>query len=350
MPYCYNGGLLVGPLHALAADDSDFQWEGRSPEVGCRRIRCTQCNQLIRVFPGTYLIPPEKERPDYRAIYESGGTHPQLKPWDPINLYVCHCGAERADSVDELGRVNELGWRRYPKWRCSGHAPASLPLVLEGVDVIAPPFDDLVRARFLGVRGGVTAIGLRSRLSDSGLEPEVDQAVERCVAESDVDLRAMALGYFGRFPSSAPAGRLLDRYRSNPEQWDDVPDPQPYTGVETLADRLFVTLGAVALAQQGLRQAYRAALRDMMLARPRPSLLMALMPIDPEWLLVNAETIAKREPNAILGLLVFGATRLTELVPLARVLVPLVPDRGALRRALQQRLNHAEAAAVIALL
>lgn len=121
MNRCEHDGLLVGPAFALATSDTDYQWIGRSPEVGCTNIRCTHCGKRVRVFVRTYLIPPERDRPDYHAIYDSGGEHAQLKPWEKTNLYLCYCGAERVDGIEYLDQQNDMGWRRYPKWRCGGH-------------------------------------------------------------------------------------------------------------------------------------------------------------------------------------------------------------------------------------
>lgn len=121
MKLCDRGGLLVGPQFVVPMDRADYQSTGRTPPVGCNHIACGECGAIIRCFTRTYLQPPEKTKPDYRAIYDAFAVDSLVKAWPQTNLYLCHCRREHCDGVDELGQVNDLGWRRYPTWSCAGH-------------------------------------------------------------------------------------------------------------------------------------------------------------------------------------------------------------------------------------
>jgi len=74
----------------------------------------------------------------------------------------------------------------------------------------------------------------------------------------------------GLFATACSGLTLWKSYEEQPEQWDDVPDPHPHTGVSSLADRMFVTVGRMAAVQTEERSALLDLLRSQMLKAPRP--------------------------------------------------------------------------------
>jgi hypothetical protein len=121
-----------------------------------------------------------------------------------VRLYVCRCAALPVVHIDQLDKGEPMAERSA--WRCDGHPPARVPLVLG--DVLIDEGTDLhALLRELWIEGTTDSIRLADRvdgrLRSTPLEPVVHGAATRCLTDPDPRVRGAALGLL--FP--VPGGR-----------------------------------------------------------------------------------------------------------------------------------------------
>lgn len=120
--YCSDGGWLVPAAGTVPADPKEHQTSGRSPHVGCNRVRCSVCGELLISRVGYEVAP------DARAIapqlFASADWGPfiargQLVSHPSARLYVCRCRAEIVVADTSLAADNDD--MPTPTWACDGH-------------------------------------------------------------------------------------------------------------------------------------------------------------------------------------------------------------------------------------
>ena len=143
---CAYDGWIVGGQREVPSDAHEYAWLGRAPVVGCSRLRCSVCGQVVKQRPG-FLIPGTLAAfgsPEWRArvdaLYDGGdwAALPFVKREPTYRLYVCRCGPveesfERALSTTSVSG-NPDGGDPIP-WTCQGHPPLTLPAIVDGVAI-----------------------------------------------------------------------------------------------------------------------------------------------------------------------------------------------------------------------
>jgi hypothetical protein len=202
---CTDDGYLVPASCWLPNTHFDHQFLRWGPRLGCARLACTRCGA------------PVKSAANLRPSWHASAAD----TWDAIDdgrakgtlsaggrMYTCRCQlaaihAEQAVSNAD-GPAGDLS-----SWRCAGHAPLSLPAVVDGIAVDdAADLGALARAVFIGavtvpVHPSLASVEafwllrLFSALSESARRPFA-LAVNALLLDDDPRVRAGALRFFCR--------------------------------------------------------------------------------------------------------------------------------------------------------
>ncbi|MBM4438606.1 MAG: hypothetical protein FJ029_15595, partial [Actinobacteria bacterium] len=322
--YCRRSGYLLGPDGRVSEDPAEFYLGEEQVVVGCNRLRCGRCGQLVGVERD-----PLPEEQEFRA-------------------YRCDCVVHRENGPSRPADFEDPDtYESALPWACAGHPAATLPLDLDGIR-IAPDtdFPALMRRTLAGWSPELARPGERSspvgwaiklfvRLLDTGIEQRVSTAAAACITDADPRVRAAALWFVAAFPEAAGAERVEDHVAGDRTLFAGVPDPTASASC-TLETRLLRALGRRVLARDGAGRVKAARALDLAKAEAlRPGqgtvLFSFLADADPDWLAANAAAIARTGPEAWVWLMsTIPDDRLAEV---ARQLaaVPRV-DRARLRK------------------
>jgi hypothetical protein len=184
----YCDARLV-PAAGEISDDSRVLFDFETPEVGCGNVVCLECETRVASEPAGQ---PERGR-----------------------RYRCRCSERVVTKVDHPERDEDSRHGVVPPWRCGGHAPASLPMTVDGVEIAADVdvtwlFEQAVRvsAKPEWWISRIWQIGhdtpLPDRLALGGLD---------ALTHPDVRVRALAVteaaGYGCRFRAREARGRRI---------------------------------------------------------------------------------------------------------------------------------------------
>jgi len=120
-PNCYLGGWLVGPDTPLPDDPKIYFSESDRYLIGCNRIFCKACQQLVRQWPGYELArgPWALSQADHEELFATLDPEQSrlLVKSKEYRVYVCRCWADSIASDWSLGK-SYLNW---DYWSCAGH-------------------------------------------------------------------------------------------------------------------------------------------------------------------------------------------------------------------------------------
>lgn len=351
--FCDLGGFVVAPPAPVPVDPSDYK---TGPlRLGCSRLRCQSCGAQVNSQAGIDC-PDVADHLEELAGAADWTTLSCVRPFAPGRLYACRCLGWLETSMhacDPPDPDESAGDPTLP-WRCEGHPPAVLPIVVDGERIsVDTDFDALVDR----VLGGwsppespapcpwmptVWLYRLRRWLAPL---PESD-TLARAVARRLVDpvRRGGALAYFCGFPRDpgfemvlalgTTADALFERSQSQVAGGSGV----EYWPAWALRCRLFSVRGDPdAFDQIALQLLEDALLRGD--ARLDAEDLNAIATADGPWLAHNAAAIARAAPSRTLAVLESLRSRgRPELVVVAGVALAGEPaaDRTALRRWLNE--------------
>src|SRR5688572_8150252 len=90
---CAWGGCVVGPAFVVPDEPTEFFHAGVYQVVGCSRLRCARCGELVRNGVGYW---PDRQRFDADAAYDALDW--DELPWmrgpaasPAFRLYLCRC-------------------------------------------------------------------------------------------------------------------------------------------------------------------------------------------------------------------------------------------------------------------
>lgn len=304
MNECENGGYIVGAHREVPSDPTDFMWIGRTPTVGCSRLRCSVCGLMVKQRSGwrvdrnqvQYGTPDYRVRIDQMLSEDDWEQLPFLRHDDHYRVYVCRCGfvMEDHEQGTELTEVAGMGSPTIP-WRCSGHPPVSLPFALDGISFSTlGEVTSAAHRAFSGWRPesladevpGTWASRLYGRTSGTELAAELEKLTVECLRDSDPRARIGALRFLRR--QRNPAG-----FRVAAEMaLDGPPDPAPEVQQE-LTDAVarfyeFNVLDEPRLQDWARSNALRPGVRQLVID--------ALAERDPRWLRDSAAAIVRANP------------------------------------------------------
>src|SRR5208283_4827113 len=101
MNRCDEGGLLVSQSHWLPTEAFDYNWGRVHPYIGCSRLRCGACGEMVRSWPVPII-----------------SRH-----------YECRCNRRDEGATFALaGRDADDPGAFMSSWRCDGHPDLALPV------------------------------------------------------------------------------------------------------------------------------------------------------------------------------------------------------------------------------
>lgn len=136
MNLCNGGGHLVGGNAWLPVDPGDYFRAAYSiSDIGCNRLRCQRCGQMVRHALG-YAVAPAFDAATLFAMRDWSvltGAVPDGR--EQGRLYVCACNVLVEHAGCQLDQSGERDPDILPPWRCAGHPGLRPPGTIAGVDV-----------------------------------------------------------------------------------------------------------------------------------------------------------------------------------------------------------------------
>ncbi len=283
---CLRGGALVSGNGSIPDDPADYLWTAALKEVGCGRLHCQSCLQLVAAG----------------ALVDGG------------RAYRCGCTSFIAHTTLWLaGQPEDSPSGLAPStWGCAGHAHRALPLTLDGTRVDATP--DWRALLSASVQGGLTRGGppwlpgygnawlerLVATVSDDE-QGRFAAMVAGLVTDSDGALRMAGLDLAERLALGSVAAVFVRLVAAGTFDWG-ADEHLSRAAVEQLRRAIV----ALETANGTPDEALKLALRHALLSRAGGSQLIHLMaPYDADWLADNAArlSVGPRARNRLLNAL-----------------------------------------------
>jgi len=215
--YCKDYGY-IGYAQMIVGEAPYEFYSGIEAEIiMCCRFWCYNCDQFVT---GT-----NDPNDAHTRIYTCGCDDPYYKRemgfWDILNA--------QEDWRDTLPLPSS--------WSCKGHPIQPIPFTLDGVLIAEDTDFDALVARTLegwspelarphereAVNGWLYK--LYARLTKTGLEPSVSQAVSRCLTHPSPRVRSAAMEFFCRCPTAQGAERIEEIVAGDRSLFVGVTDP-----------------------------------------------------------------------------------------------------------------------------
>jgi hypothetical protein len=290
--FCKAGGVLVGPDHLYGPEPYDFAWPLADVPVGCNRLRCKKCGELVRsgnhFGPGRAFMARWLEAlraPDWDALVADG----VLAKSDLYRLYVCACSQHAETSYRFLD--DEEAWLATgapPPWSCDGHPRLALPATVDGVALDdATDFDALAARALAGRQAPTAGFGAHwlSRvyhlIKHHAAGARLSRAVLAQIASPDAAVRVEAVDFFRRNPTAPGGDELVQLGRDHRDWFAGVTNPKaPDT------DLMYYLLQALACRlDEGDHTPLPFVEEELLKPGPKPGYLIgALTRHAPDWL------------------------------------------------------------------
>lgn len=275
MHVCDRGGALVGGSGHIATDPADYVWTAALTDVGCGRLHCRECKQLVTALP----VLADGGRP-----YRCGCT--SFTTWSTLWL----------DGQPEDGPSG----RAPAGWGCGGHAARTLPIVLDGLRIEdAPDWNLLLRAsveRRLSPAGPAWLPAYPNawleRLVATVNDTERARfllVVQRLLTEHDTRLRQGGLDLAERIGLEALTTAVIAFVATGTSDW---------ASDDHLARFVVEQLRRASANTPNPGEALRLALRHAVLSAPGSSLIAATARGDADWVADHAVALAASSPRA----------------------------------------------------
>lgn len=306
MNVCGEGGWLVHGEARIPADPTDFHG-GTLPVIGCSRLRCSACGQVVRNAAG-YAFASEDQ--DLAALYATADLTTVLARTQPkLRLYLCRCRHFLEQHQHRLEEPDpDYTTDPNTPWRCEGHPGVVLPHDIDGVTVTEDGIAELVAKNFGGWappdappafrQGARWAARLYVRLTGTAAQDGVASAAAALLDDASPAVRAHALHFF--YFVRVPVGlrRILALLEGDRATLAGIPDPVSEVrtyGQPTLEESAWRDLYWVVGELESARQLAR---RDAVTAgRATGAVLDALAHHDMPWLLDHAVDVVRANPT-----------------------------------------------------
>lgn len=279
---------MVGADGLMPVSPYDFAWPGNRLGIGCSRLRCGRCGEMVASWTGGVPSKPWSKA-DIARIHAEGlrplvGT--LITAQEDGRTYACACfvhGEFYGRGMTEPEEAWEMATR--PPWRCAGH-PALIPPemlddleITDGMDVDGIVEAELATSPQHGPWRDAWLSRLWHVLHPSKLADRLDAAVAARITDDRVAVRLRAIDFYDRNPRAPGGAKLLAALRGRPELFRGVASPFPGGGdlwgwgMQALAGRVTVVGDAES----------RAFAEDCVRAGPVPAVLKIALadPDDP---------------------------------------------------------------------
>ncbi len=307
--YCKNdrktGGYCVSADEWLPDDVFDYDWVQLSPIVGCNRLLCSSCGADVRSALGV-AIPDEVDPKD---AYELMGAHDlsRFSPSPSCRAYACRCLKANVTSFFQARSENDMD--PGTPWHCGGHPLASLPMILESVEIdVEADWRQLARRSFAGELGvslhasvdreyGFWLQRLYRLLDRLPLAAEISNAAADQSLDPNPRVRLGAIVFFRLGWNEPGAERMASALRDHPELFADVlVEDNPVTLERQMLEMLDYRIinkveDTVAIALM------RAALCRRFVPLGIERSLYSMAEVDQKWLLEHGDQIVAAVPE-----------------------------------------------------
>ena len=227
---CEARGLLVDGDTRLLTDPCEYFQEGVWIQVGCGRLRCSNCESWVRSGPPG-LGPKINESFDVRVLYaatdwsalpfivERSSLHARMR------LYACKCNYWEATTVDPLENDHDHDSDPNLPWSCAGHPVPQLPIALtdftidaqtDAADLVTRILNGscprpLERKDALGPEPAIWLAWLYVYLKGLPLADKLSSAIADRLEDAEPLVVGRVLYFFAKFPRAAGIEKLVAR-------------------------------------------------------------------------------------------------------------------------------------------
>jgi hypothetical protein len=225
---CSLRGLLVDGDTRLLTDPCEYFDEGVWVQVGCGRLKCSNCNSWVRGGPPGLSL-KEGVRCDLRALHAAPdwSVLPFLEePYalhNRVRLYTCGCRYWEANTVDPIENDHELDSDPNVPWSCSGHPLPQFPITLADLTIDASSdASELVtkllngacpralnRKDALGPEPAVWLAWLYVYLRGLPLAEKLSSAIADRLEDTAPQIVGRVLWFFAQFPGATGVEKLV---------------------------------------------------------------------------------------------------------------------------------------------
>jgi hypothetical protein len=339
---CRGGGRLVPADGHLPTAPWEFDADPACYVVGCNRLRCGSCGQLVQVRGPWRLLRGDIEWPTAHADPAwPTGTTGGVEHDPTVRLYICACQGWVADRV----RAPELSmdWEPFlgeeaPPWSCDGHPPVTLPWAVDGVvwgdpeGAAALTRQALEGAlasvpRFLQAEPSAWLVRCERLLGHTKLAGVIRRVCANSLGDPDAKVRARAADLLRFRADTAEAGEAAKALRGHPSLWGGRSDPfAPSCPASARLQDTVATRLTAGCATDEERDAVRACVDDWL--TPNDRLARALVASDAQWFAPRIPRIFERSPSSDLVFTLVAAGRERDDAAIDAALLALAPRAG----------------------
>lgn len=319
--FCKDGGIIGGTVVRIPADPWIREAPGAFTEIGCSRLRCTDCGAMVRhrervcCRAGTEPDPRE-----LCAVEPSQWCRlPYVERCREGRLYVCRCTIWLDTATHSLVVPDpDPDDPVLPPWRCAGHPLPPSRITVDGV-VLGPETDmvELVDGVIGGwrpsralamyqVRWPAWLCRLHGEIAGSAAGDAFARAMARHLGSADPAATGAALYFFERFPHAPGVSGVLEltarALETGLELCYKAPGSrEPENPLRVLAARLSAHRQPADERETSARELLRRALTTPSRLAVTEDVMRAAARDDPRWLAEHvAEVLAVRPQGWIM--------------------------------------------------
>lgn len=227
---CADSGLLVDGETRLLTDPCEYYHPGFGVQVGCGRLRCSNCKAWVRGGPpGLGLA--EGVPVDLRALHAAPdwAALPFVESvyalHNRMRLYACTCRYWVAEKIGSIDNDHDSDSDPDVPWACAGHPTPALPLTLNTLEIrSATNWDALVekvlagacpreleRREALGAEPALWLVWLYAYLRGLAVDEQLSVAVAKRISDPDPQVVGRVLYFFVEFPRAKGIESLVAR-------------------------------------------------------------------------------------------------------------------------------------------
>ena len=298
--YCERGGYLVGEKLPLAESASEFYLGIGEPLVGCTRLWCSLCQSWVQITPDEVAKAAGERVYSCKCSNRMGGV-------ESVTLW-----GSRIAAADDREDHEFLLFPYH--WGCRGHPIQTLPFELDGVRIDrGTDFDELVSKTLDGwcpelarpddrEHPNVWLLKLYARLTKTGLQSSIAEAVSRCLIHPSPRVRSAAILFFAtlirKLGDLREANRIVELAAGDRSLFRGIPDP--LSQGSTLEDSLLRALGLVVCRdREGATHALEVARTILLQPGRNQALYWSVCSSDTDWFLENLESVVRANPQGL---------------------------------------------------
>lgn len=237
---CPSGGYLVGADDWLPQSPSSYHFGAPGVMVGCNRLQCGNCGEMVRAEQG-WESTSSKAFDPVKLFEAENWEHVPGITTGSMTLYTCRCDYVFADLAMSMDLNSELAVETgpdFPSWGCAGHPPFELPgefagRPLKDAEDIVGFADEILAGAWQQSYPNPVQIGwpgfllwrLYVVVRDVGLGEVVSKRALAALTSEEPVQRAVAIAFFKAFPTAPGSEQLAELYLANRACFDGIADP-----------------------------------------------------------------------------------------------------------------------------